>query len=217
MSSYTIQLRQLIDTYGQETAISWFTDYNISDYLNEEQVTAINESGWTKERLASEILDNYYMREIGLETPDAFIARAKIKMKRVMEEKLPIIYSNTLISNPLTTPGYTEEYEGFTNGTTQGNANNISSGLAVNSDTPQGEINKNDILRGKYASNTGATENSTTTSDSTSTNGTDKSTRKISGSTGRSASEALKLYRENIRAVNREIIDELGDLFMLIY
>lgn len=77
MSDYTIQLRNLFEKdrfnnqlYTREEVEGWFKDYELSDYLTSEQIAVIEEAGvWSKDQLAKKIVDHYYMREIGFETP----------------------------------------------------------------------------------------------------------------------------------------------------
>lgn len=70
MATYTIELRKLCNIYGRDEVENWFKSYNLEDYLTPEQITQINKYNvWTKEKLAKKIVDHYYMREIGFETP----------------------------------------------------------------------------------------------------------------------------------------------------
>ncbi len=78
MASYTIQLRKVIDLYGKDTVKNWFMDYNISDFLLPNQIETIEKAGlWSKENLANKIIDHYFMREIGFETPRTFCSLCK--------------------------------------------------------------------------------------------------------------------------------------------
>lgn len=162
MSSYTIDLRHICDIYGRDEVESWFSSYNLSDYLSQEQINKITSaSQWTKEKLARKIVDHYFMREIAYETPALFEHFAKVKMNEIMEQKLPIIWSKFIDYDPLVNVDYVESYTRNIEGTNQNNSetegnekvknerdqeNNgrsISkstdngSGLVVNSDTPQ--------------------------------------------------------------------------------
>lgn len=165
MATYTIELRKICELYGRNEVENWFKDYDINNYLTTEQIALINKHNvWSKDRLASKIVDHYFMREIGFDTPALFMHYAKVTMQEIMERYLPKIYSNFLEYDPLSNVDYIETYtreintdtsaEGKTTGKSNSNSNSNSSGLAVNSDTPQGQINKNDILNGKYASST---------------------------------------------------------------
>lgn len=162
MSEYTIDLRHVCDIYGRNEVESWFSSYNLNDYLSNEQIAKIQEaSQWSKEKLARKIVDHYFMREIGYETPALFSHFAKVKMNEIMEQKLPIIWSKYIEFDPLVNVDYVESYTrnilGNTENTssTSGNekVNDVrtqenegkttsestdnSSGLIVNSDTPQ--------------------------------------------------------------------------------
>lgn len=73
MATYTIELRKICELYGRNEVENWFKDYDISDYLTSEQIMQIEKFNvWSKDRLARKIVDHYYMREIGFETPRTF-------------------------------------------------------------------------------------------------------------------------------------------------
>ena len=228
MARYTIQLRKVIETVGEEEVLKWFQDYDLSNYLTFEEIKVITDAGtWSPARLAQKILDHYYMHEIGSETVALFKHRAKVAMQEIMEEKLPLIYSAALKYNPLTNVNYTETYTGenTTSNTSSSDttATSNSSGLTVNSDTPQGQISKANILAGNYASSTSANEiddeANTTSSGESSGTGTQVYTKHFEGNQGISATyqKMVEQYRDNIRAIDREIIEDLRDLFMIIY
>lgn len=204
MSKYTIELRNIIMIYGEETVKSWFMDYDLADYLTEDQIATIETAGlWSKEKLANKIINHFYMREIGLETPALFKLKLKAMMDEIMEEYLPVIYSTAIQYDPLVNVDYQETYTGS-------DTNNGSS-LSVNSDTPQGQISKTDILSGAYASSTGASEATNTNSQSY--------TKRVKGNSGVSATaqRMVMQYRENIRTTTKDIIEKLEPLFMGIY
>lgn len=70
LASYTIELRKVCDIYGREEVENWFKNYDLSDYLTPLQIQSIENAGlWNKNKLAKKIIDHYYMREIGFETP----------------------------------------------------------------------------------------------------------------------------------------------------
>ena len=239
MSKYTIELRKLFEPniyykpiYTREEIESWFTNYELSDYLTQEQIDSINTQGtFSKQKLASKIVDHYYMREIGLETPSLFKHYAKVRMQELMEEYLPLIYSASIQYDPLVNVDYTETFNRNASGENSGSStggttsNSTSSGLNVSSDTPQGQISKETILAGNYATTTSANENelsdstnTTTTSSGTSAN-QEEYTKRIKGNSGVSATaqKMILQYRENVRALEKEIIEQLNDLFMNLY
>lgn len=216
MARYTIELRNVIQIYGEDTVKSWFEDYELSDYLTPDQIETITTGGvWNKHKLAQMILDHYYMYEIGFETPALFRHQAKVLIRELMEEKAPLIYSAAIKYDPLVNVDYTETFTQTTSNT--GNSTSNSSGLSVASDTPQGKISKSAILAGDYASSTGADE--TTDSTNTSANGTQDYIRKTKGNSGVSATaqKMVQQYRENIIMINRDIIKDMRSLFMGVY
>lgn len=228
MARYTVQLRKVIETVGEDQVLKWFQDYDLTNYLTFEEIRVITDKGtWSPARLARKIIDHYYMDEIGSETVALFKHRVKVAMQEIMEEKLPLIYSASLQYNPLTNVNYTETYTGenTTANTTSSNstATSDSSGLTVNSDTPQGQINKQSILNGSYASSTSANEiedtANTTSSGNSNGTGTQVYTKHFEGNQGISATyqKMIEQYRDNIRMIDREIIEDLRDLFMVIY
>ena len=244
MSKYTMELRHTIPLFGRETVEGWFKDYSLTDFLTPEEIQIIEDRGtWSKDRLASKIVDHYFMREIGFETPALFRHYVRITMKEIMEEFAPLIYSASIKYDPMVNVDYTETYHHDDNGHvtsnenigTTGNSNSTSrnngSGLTVNSDTPQGQISKSAILGGSYASSTAATESDNTITDTSNTSGsttgsqtsTTTDTRdyekRIKGNSGVSATaqKMIEQYRDNIRAIDSEIIERLNTLFMGIY
>lgn len=231
MSKYTVELRELFEPIRFTPALftrseveGWFKDYNLSDYLTSEQQAVITATGlWTKDKLAKKIVDHYYMREIGFETIGLFIHEAKDEMNELMEEYLPLIYSSAIQYDPLVNVDFTETFTRTENLGNQSGSSSSSSGssLGINSETPQGQINKTDILSGRYATNTNATENNigNTTNTNSSTNSLENYTKKMKGNSGVSATaqKMIEQYRDNIRAIDREIIKKLSILFMNIY
>lgn len=224
MSRYTMQLRTVIDICGEDTVKSWFSDYELSDYLTDEEIDVIENRGtWSKEKLAQLIIDHYYMYEIGLETIALFKHQVKVAMREIMEEKLPLIYTAAIQYDPLVNVDYTETFSRSSDSesTSKSNSTNNMSGLTVNSDTPQGQISKSNILTGQYASSTGANESETKMNDTSSTEGSgnERYTKKITGNSG-SLSTSQKLiqqYRENIIMINRDIIKDIRSLFMTVF
>ena len=212
MSKYTTELRKVIEDRGEEEVRSWFMQYELTDYLTQDEINLIMERGtWNKEKLAQKIIDHYYMREIGFETVGLFKHQVKVAMQEIMEEKLPLIYSASIEYDPLVNVDFTEEYSGQNDGNSQSNSN----GLTVQSDTPQGQISKANILAGKYASNTSAND----IDDTTRTTGSEKYTKRIKGNSGVSATaqKMVQQYRDNIIMIDRDIIRDLSSLFMSIY
>ena len=255
MSKYTFELRELFEPikfnpplYTREQIEGWFKDYQLTDYLTQDQIDVINHGGiWNKDKLARKIVDHYYMRESGLETIGLFKHYAKTVMQELMEEYLPLIYSASIEYDPLINVDYTETFgrtianTGSNNSTSNNNSSgsssssstNTGSSLNIESDTPQGQITKTDILAGNYATKTSANENTSSITDTTTTENTSNNTgsmnttnntneqysKAVKGNSGVSATaqKMILQYRENIVAIDRKIIKELNILFMGLY
>lgn len=216
MSRYTFTLREVISTFGEDEVKSWFSDYELSDYLTREEIIVVEARGtWNKEKLAKRIINHYMLREVAYDSIGAWKLAIKDLMDETMETYAPLIYSAAIKYDPLVNVDYIETYEG--NGESNSTSDNNGSGLAVNSDTPQGQINKESILDGAYASSTSANESSNTIND----NSTSKNdyTKRIKGNSGVSATAQalIEQYRKYIRALNTEIVYKLEPLFMGIY
>ncbi|MBR5795297.1 MAG: hypothetical protein IKY26_04080 [Erysipelotrichaceae bacterium] len=224
MARYTIELRHVIDMFGEAKVKSWFMDYDLSDYLTDEEIAVITARGvWSKDKLAQAIIDHYYMYEIGLETPGLFAHQAKVFMREIMEEKAPLLYSAAIKYDPLVNVDYTESFDRTSGNQSSSNSTstNNGSGLSVSSDTPQGQISKTAILSGEYASSTSANETENTVKDNTTTSGTgsEEYTKHVKGNSGVSATaqKMIQQYRENIIMINRDIIKDINILFLGVY
>ena len=235
MAKYTFELRELFEPikfnppiFTRDQVENFFKDYELSDYLTPDQINTINEFGvWSKDKLARKIVDHYYMRESGFETIGLFKHYAKVTMQELMEKYLPLIYSSSIKYDPLVNVDYTETFnrtaDTTNNGTSSSNSNSNSSSLGVNSDTPQGQIDKQEILKGKYATTTGASENESSINDTTNTNSTSNTgeeyTKRVKGNSGVSATaqKMVEQYRDNIITIDKDIIKELDVLFMGLY
>lgn len=112
MGNYTMSLYEIINNFYSRNEIeNWFKSYNLSDYLTISQIETVEKANiWSKDRLAKKIVDNYLMREIGFETIALFKHNVLIKMQKIMEEKLPLIYSSAIQYDPLVNIDYTETF-----------------------------------------------------------------------------------------------------------
>lgn len=232
MAKYTIELRKVCDIYKREEVEKWFKSYELTDFLTPEQIEVItNANIWNKDKLAKKIVDHYFMREIGFETPALFSHYAKVTMQELMEEKLPLIYSSSIKYDPLINVDYTETFErkqegtASNNGESNSNSNSNSESLNINNSTPQTRITKQDLETGVYANNVAQSENNSNINDKTTTknDGSSKSNesykKQVKGNSGVSATaqKMIEQYRQNIIAIDRDIIQELNSLFMGLY
>lgn len=220
MAKYTVQLRHIVATFGEDEVIKWFSDYDLSDYLTADEIATINERGtWSKEKLAKMIINHYFMREIGFETPTYFMHKAKVLMAELMEEKAPLIYSASIKYDPLVNVDFTETYSETSTGNNSSTSSNSGTGLNINSDTPQGQIQKSKILDGSYASSTSASESANMINDSSNSTGSQNYVKTTRGNSGVSATAQamVRQYRQNIIMINRDIVEACASLFINIY
>lgn len=235
MSKYTMELRELFTPikfnpplYTKDEVEGFFKDYTLSDFLTSEQIETIENAGiWNKDKLAKMIVNHYYMREIGQETIGLFIHYAKVTMEELMEEYLPLIYSSSIEYDPLVNVDYSETFTRTANvdnsGQSISDSTNSGDSIGISSDTPQGRISKQNILDGNFATATTGTQTSGSINNTTNTTSGSESeeeyTKRIRGNSGVSATaqKMVEQYRDNIRAINREIIEKLEPLFMGLY
>ncbi len=244
MAKYTIELRRVCEIYGRDEVENWFKSYDLSEFLTEKQIEQITKANvWSKDRLAKKIVEHYFMREIGFETPYLFRHYALVTMNEIMERKLPLIYSNFFEYDPLSNVDFTEEYtreilgnqenkvNTQENGTSNSNSSSNSSGFNINNNTPQQRITKQNLESGIYASSTNQSDTESSIEDETTTrssgnstsqgtsNTIEKFTRHEEGDNGViiTNQRLIKEFREIIVAVDEEIINELNSLFMGIY
>ena len=249
MSTYTITLKRISEVYDVETVLSWFSDYDLQDYLTADQIQTITDLNiWSKEKLAQMIFEHYYLREIAFETPEMFRHYAKVKLQEIMGEYLPLIFSSSLEINPFSNETFSESEQLYKsksdtknstiNASTSSTGQNAStssssnSGLIINSDTPQGQISKENILNGSYATSTQANEGSNSITDTTATNtsgssqnqeatvntGNENYTKTKSGFDLKMTKADLILnYRKIIMNVNQRIIEDLNSLFFALF
>lgn len=228
MAKYTMELRRIVDIFGRDEVESWFSSYNLADFLTPEQIQQIQKYNvWSKEKLASQIVDHYYMREIGFETPALFKHYAKLTMNELMGSYLLKIYTQFLEYDPLSSVDYTEEYtreiEGSSEGSSNSNSQNSAEGFNINNDTPQQRITKQDLDSGIYASTTNQSETSSQIQDETNTEASSKTVEKythsMKGDNGVIVTNQylVREFRELATNFNLEIINELNKLFMGLY
>ena len=180
MAKYSMELRKVCDYYTREEVENWFKNYELTDFLRPDEIESIQTANiWSKDRLAKKIVDHYFMREIGFETPALFKHYAMVTMKEIMEEKLPLIYSSSIKYDPLVNVDYTEKFErsleGSANNSGESSSNSSSDSLNINNSTPQTRISKQNLNDGIYASSLNQNESSINDKTSTTNNGTSSS------------------------------------------
>lgn len=232
MAKYTMELRKVIDLYGRETVENWFKSYNLSDFLTPEQIAVIEAKNvWSKDKLAKKIVDHYFMREIGFETPYLFRHYAILTMNEIMEEYLLKIYTKFLEYDPLSSVDYVEEYtreiesSAENNGTSNSQSSNSANGFNVNNDTPQQNVTRQNLNNGMYASSTNQSETESQIQDETETtnignsNTTETYRHTMKGDNGVIVTNQylIREFRDLAQSFDLEIISKVNKLFMGLY
>ena len=225
---FNFTIRKLCLMYTRSEVENWFKQYNLEDFLLKSQIQVIqNADLWSKDKLATRIVDFYYMREIGLETVALFKHYAKIRMNEIMEQKLPLIYSSSIEYDPLKNMDYTEELtreaQNKGNASSNSNSNITNNDFTFNSDLTQGELLLDEVKLGKYGSTATNSEANANSNDNTNTNsessGNEHTVNHVTGNRGvlDTPAKMIGFYRDNIITINKDIIHELSDIFMKIW
>lgn len=182
------------------------------------------------------ILDKYWFREIGLETPELFNWFLRVKLGEIMPLYNRLYLSELLIIDPLDNYRQTESSKRSLAATGSTNtANNQLQAVKnkqadinkqVFSDTPQSAIDIN-FDSGAYATTLTKDENSKEQTASTDTKGTgsatlvnntvDEYTRTVSGFINQNQADALIKYRSTLLKVTQLLLRDLSDLFMGVW
>lgn len=214
MAKYTTTIKSLIDNnfdFGLDTYPIFDENY--------------------RETLNNNILNHFYMNEIGFETAGLF----KFYLNQRMNEIMPyynILYSkqHTLLENFDANVNITETFD--RNNSTNTNANSESNSTSTGEskgknlfqDTPQGQIKDADIENYRYATNMTLDKNNTNSSvnDTSSTSGTSDGIehylKTIVGNNGKLYGfEIFNAIKDNLMNIDLMVIRDLEELFMQIY
>lgn len=183
-----------------------------------------------KKSFEEKFKNRYYFNEIGMETPDRFQHYLKTKLNEIMPHYIDLYNQLARVPDWLATSSITRELNGtevmdvtgiedITNtvtGTTQGN----SQVEGIRSDYPDTTGAFND----KPTETTGETRTSTDTNTAStnqdSTTRTDQNKTRAESVTETRRGDVLQFiqnYNRNIKEIDVMILDELKDLFILVY
>lgn len=173
--------------------------------------------------LNGKIIDEYYMREIGVETIDIFTANMRKRLDQIMPYYNQLYKSLDFEYNPLQTMDIHSVSESTLEGSEEASASNEttnntdSKSRAVNSETPQTMLAGDaDYATGASDVNSESLVNSEASQESNSTNNTaTNSDNRVTGFQG-VASDLINRYRQSLINIDVMIIRDLEDLFMLI-
>ena len=176
-----------------------------------------NNSEEKKKELEIKILKHYYTREIGFDSWGRF--------KLALNEKLNLImpYFNDLYKsielqgdNPLSN-NEIKEVKKTTNTSNSSGTNSVtnnSNAKSIFEDTPTSKLGNTDYATNITSNNVDTTSNGTSTGEAS---GNENMERTITGLSNYSKQDMIARYRENIINVDEAIVNELYDIFLLIY
>lgn len=239
ISKYTTEVRYICESYAGKTesvgfdsiyeviALSWEKVFNFPFEVYDNNYRQV---------LCKKILMHYYTREIGFES----VGLWKLKLQTKLNEIMPYynkLYESTLLQfDPLIDADYKTYHEGHDNSNTNleqttsniGNKHDSFGGndYSVYSDTPQGALVNVD--NGTYLTdarkniynreNEGNYEDSGSTNGTTVYNSTDDYVNHVVGKMpGKSYAKMIQEFRDSLINVDMMIINELKDLFMLVW
>lgn len=225
---FTIQLGELVDN-GFDLGLA---SYPIFD---EEYRVGLNDK----------IIDHYWFREIGVETPALFRRFLNRKMNEIMPYYNQLYNSALLEFDPLSnyklsTEGrssgssdsnrdYERIEQATTNASSTSDSNSDSTSRALVSSTPQMQLSGNEDYATSVTDSTSNTKSKgggtqLSVADSTSKDGTKSSSKNVdsysnlvSGISGITSSSALMQFRETFLNIDMLVIEDLGELFMGLY
>lgn len=239
MSSYTVQLRWLVEQYvkdklalmanppvkAEEYSVADETQWPLAWKSLGLDSYPIYDSGHRQE-LNAMIIRRYMFREIGVETPGQFAFRMNWKMQEIMPYYNKLYQMLADMGNPLDEIDmrYTKDDTTDTEGHTDSNVRDSSDseGTSVFSNTPQSMIEGglDAIKRGRYATNVTYDDSHAAGTSDTDVDSTGRSVLDSdSTEKGRrhSVMELMAEYKDGIMNVDQRVVDELNDLFMLVY
>jgi len=208
MSTYTIQIRNLVEN-----------GYTIFDF----DYPIFDES--YRKVLEQKIIDRYYFREIGLETPAQFKHFLKMRLNEIMPYYNQLYESESLVFDPMTNVDVTEtqtretqmESSSSTSGT--GSSESESTSKNVFQDTPQsrlGDVNYATNINDDSNQLKGQSEN--TSSGEGQSNSMETYEMRRFGTEGmRYPASVLMEWRQSFLNIDVQILDDLNDLFMGVY
>lgn len=194
-----------------------------------------------KREFERKVIDHYFFRQIGSETVGRFKHEFKTKIREIMPYYKQLYESVDLMANvgdPFEAYNLTETFKKTTSGTVTGNSEDSSESSEMGSssqngvtktrfsDTPQGSIDNLDTYM------TNATVNDVDTSDTSerTANGTNrgKSSSEATGSEDYTLTrrgnigvqplgQEMEYYRKALINVDMMVINELNELFLLVY
>jgi hypothetical protein len=223
MSHYTTELRYVCEVYAGYTESQGYNDvdkiiakarpkiFDFSYPIFDEAYRSV---------LETKIIRHYYTREIGSET----VGRWKLFLQSEMNEIMPYynkLYESELIKfNPMNdvdiTTDHTRDNEGASENNTNTNYNDDR--WRYYHDTPQDGVEGIKSLRYLTEAERNTTESDTDTNSNAEFTSTEDYLEHIKGKrSGITYSKMLQEYRDTLLNIDMMIINDLNDLFMMLW
>ncbi len=242
MSKYTTELRYIVEMEGGETESKGYNSiaeiiekarpkiFNFSYPIFDENYKAVIET---------KILKRFYTREIGLETYGLWKLKLDAKLNEIMPYYNKLYESELIEFNPIYATNITKAYSGNKSSNTSSNGNDTSNSIMTTqsatqnanvnkySDTPQGGLVgiENDTYltsatidnQSANGTSNGTTQNTSTKLENKTGNETDAYIETITGYNGYNPNKLLTDFRKNLLNIDIMILNDLEDLFMLLW
>lgn len=173
--------------------------------------------------LNGKIIDNYFNREIGVETIDEWRLVMRRKMDQIMPYFNQLYESQNIDFDPLITMRIESKSTSETTANesalalAESSSDSTSASRAVSSETPQNALSGNADYATSAADSNGSTGVTASNSqDSNSSSNTENESENIVSGMQGIASELIIRYRNSLINVDTMVINELDDCFMLI-
>ena len=227
MSKYTSELRYIIEQMGGLNTSVGYNSVNETiakalDKIFDFDYPIFDES--YREVLETKILKHYYTREIGLETYGLWKLKLDTRLNEIMPYYNQLYKSALLEFNPFYDVDVTRTRKGKNDGTRDEIGEQIGElrGTVKDaySDTPQGALTG--LENGEYMSSAklsnGENNSSSNSTLKSTSHSTDEYLETVIGKQGTGDySTLLKKYRETFLNIDMLVINELSDLFMLLW
>lgn len=236
MSKYTMQLRFICESTLQNKGIDISTltvdeiiDQSMNDVFNFS--FPIYDTSYLP-TLEHNILNHYYTREIGLETVQLWKQKLNARLNLIMPKYNKMYESEIYKLDPLSNNSEVENFtretqensksDARSSSTRKGTETSGSTSQSIYSDTPQGRLSGLDYATSLNEDKSDGTSETNETGNGTSTetqnvNNIENYIRKRSGLVGVTVSSGIDEFIEKFKSIDMMIIEELSDLFMLIW
>ena len=231
MSKYTTKVRDICEYFsGLGESVGYYKVNEVIDKSREKifdfDYPIFDEKYRTV--LETKILKHYYTREIGFETIGLWLMKLETKLNEIMPYYNQLYKSELLEFNPFYDTDITTTRDIVNNGNSESvNVNDVNSvgnyvDRKIYSDTPQGSLK--DVESGRYMTNATKNYGDNVNNSKSVNNGNSKINNvedyleHIKGKRGgENYSSLLQDYRKTFLNIDMMIIDDLYDLFMLLW